>query len=129
MDGGGFAGGAFDLGIESNGLALRLIARAASLRSRLTRVPYGDQALFISRDYLQRIGSYREMPLMEDVDLMRRIKRDGGRIFIIPERVLTSGRRWAREGVLRCTLRNWTIMLLYLGGVSPRKLARWYPSG
>ena len=70
-------GGAFDLGIASEGLAFRIIEKAVTLRSRLTRIPYGDQAIFISRDLFQRIGGYREMPLMEDVDLMRRIKKGG----------------------------------------------------
>jgi rSAM/selenodomain-associated transferase 2 len=127
MEGGRFVGGAFDLGIGCEGLAFRIIEKAASLRSRLTRIPYGDQAIFIRRDYFHRIGGYREMSLMEDVDLMRRIKREGRAISIIPEKLRTSGRRWNREGVVRCTLRNWTIMLLYLIGVSPQKLARRYP--
>ncbi len=127
MEGGRFVGGAFDLGIASEGLAFRIIEKAATLRSRLTRIPYGDQAIFISRDLFQRIGGYREMPLMEDVDLMRRIKKGGHAIFIIPERLSTSGRRWNKEGMVRCCVRNWTIMLLYLMGVSPQKLAKFYP--
>jgi rSAM/selenodomain-associated transferase 2 len=127
MEGVRFVGGAFDLGIGSEGLAFRIIEKVATLRSRLTRVPYGDQAIFIKRDYFRRIGGYGEMPLMEDVDLMRRIKREGRAIFIIPEKVSTSGRRWNKEGVVRCTVRNRTIMLLYLGGVSPQRLARLYP--
>ncbi len=127
MEGGRFVGGAFDLGIASEGLAFRIIEKAVTLRSRLTRIPYGDQAIFISRDLFQRIGGYREMPLMEDVDLMRRIKKGGHAIFIIPERLSTSGRRWNKEGMVRCCVRNWTIMLLYLMGVSPQKLAKFYP--
>ncbi len=127
MEGGRFVGGAFDLGIGSEGLAFRIIENVASLRSRFTRIPYGDQAIFIMRDYFHRIGGYGEMPLMEDVDLMRRIKKEGRAIFIIPEKLSTSGRRWNREGVVRCTFRIWTIMLLYLAGVSPQKLARRYP--
>ncbi len=127
MEGGRFVGGAFDLGIGSEGCAFRIIERVASLRSRLTRIPYGDQAIFVRRDYFRRIGGYGEMDLMEDVDLMRRIKREGRAIFIIPEKVSTSGRRWHREGVVRCCVRNWTTMLLYLAGVSPQKLARRYP--
>ncbi len=126
MEGGRFVGGAFDLGIEGGGLAFRIIEKAASLRSRLTRIPYGDQAIFIRSDDFRRMGGYRELPLMEDVDLMRRIRRAGRAIFIIPEKLSTSGRRWSSEGVVRCTLRNRTIMLLYLMGVSTQKLARFY---
>jgi rSAM/selenodomain-associated transferase 2 len=119
-------GGAFDLAIDGQGFAFRLIERAASLRSRLTRIPYGDQAIFIRRDYFREIGGYRDIPLMEDVELMRRIKRRGDRICILPEPVLTSARRWQKEGVLHCTIRNWTIFTLYTLGVPPEKLARFY---
>lgn len=124
---GRFVGGAFDLAIEGKGLAFRLIESTASIRSRLTRIPYGDQAIFVRRDYFTEIGGYREIPLMEDVELMRRIKAGGGRICIIREKARTSARRWEREGVLLCTLRNWAIMILYLLGVPPERLTRWYP--
>jgi rSAM/selenodomain-associated transferase 2 len=119
-------GGAFDLAIDSGGFAFRLIERAASLRSRLTRIPYGDQAIFLRRGYFHEIGRYRDIPLMEDVDLMRRIRRRGDRICILSERVLTSARRWQKEGALYCTLRNWTIFALYTLGVSPERLVRFY---
>jgi rSAM/selenodomain-associated transferase 2 len=125
---GRFAGGAFDLGIDARGQIFRVIEWVASNRSRLTRMPYGDQAIFLRRDCFMRIGGYRDIPLMEDVDLMRRLKAGGDRIFIIREKVKTSARRWEREGVLRCTARNWAIMLLYLLGVRPGRLARWYAS-
>jgi rSAM/selenodomain-associated transferase 2 len=121
-----FAGGAFDLAIDAKGLIFRVIEAVASNRSRLTRIPYGDQAIFLRRDCFTRIGGYRDIPLMEDVDLMRRVKAGGDRICIIREKVKTSARRWEREGVLRCTMRNWTIMLFYLLGVPPERLARWY---
>jgi rSAM/selenodomain-associated transferase 2 len=123
---GRFAGGAFDLAIDARGLIFRVIEWVTSNRSRLTRIPYGDQAIFLGRDSFMRIGGYRDIPLMEDVDLMRRLKARGDRIFIIREKVKTSARRWEREGVLRCTARNWAIMLLYLLGVRPERLARWY---
>ncbi|HUJ68593.1 MAG TPA: TIGR04283 family arsenosugar biosynthesis glycosyltransferase [Syntrophorhabdales bacterium] len=127
MDG-RFVGGAFDLAIDGQGVLFRLIEKVASLRSRLTRIPYGDQAVFLQRDYFMRIGGYRDIPLMEDVDLMRRIKAAGGRICMIRKKVRTSARRWEREGILRCTLRNWTIVILYLLGVPPKRLVKWYPS-
>lgn len=120
--------GAFDLGISTAGLLYRIIEKVASLRSRLTGIPYGDQAIFVRRAYFSRLGGYKEVPIMEDVDLMRRIRKAGGGIGFIPEKVTTSARRWEKEGVVRCTCRNWTIMLLYLLGVSPERLARWYPS-
>jgi hypothetical protein len=105
-----------------------VIGTLSSFRSRLSRIPFGDQALFIRKEYFNRIGGYKEIPLMEDVELMRRIKRTGDKIWIIPERVMTSARRWEREGVIYCTFRNWTLQILYLLGVSPDKLARFYKS-
>ncbi|WP_099531989.1 TIGR04283 family arsenosugar biosynthesis glycosyltransferase [Limnothrix sp. PR1529] len=119
-------GGAFDLSIASSRWILRTIARVASVRSRLTRLPYGDQAIFIRRSAFGALGGYPEIPIMEDVALMRSIRRRGWRIRILPDRVLTSARRWEREGVWRCTLRNWTILLAYFAGVSPWTLLAWY---
>jgi hypothetical protein len=66
---------------------------------------------------------------MEDAELMRRIKKSGDRIWIFPERVMTSPRRWEKEGALYCTLRNWMLQVLYFLGVSPDKLATFYKSG
>lgn len=119
-------GGAFDLAIASSRWILRTIARVASIRSRLTRLPYGDQAIFIRRSAFLELGGYPEIPIMEDVALMRSVRRRGWRIRILPDRVLTSARRWEREGVWRCTLRNWTILLAYFAGISPWTLLAWY---
>jgi len=119
-------GGAFDLGIDAGGFAYRLIDRVASLRSRLTRLPYGDQALFIRRPYFIRLGGFTNIPIMEDVDLMQRIKREKGKIHIIRKRVSTSPRRWEKEGIVRGTLRNWFLITLYLFGMKPEKLTRYY---
>lgn len=121
------AAGAFDLGIDSPKGAYRLIEAMVYIRTRLTRIPYGDQAIFVDRRLFHRIGGYPEMPLMEDVALMQRIKRAGASTAIIPHRVFTSPRRWETEGVVRCTLRNWTLILLYLAGVAPERLVRFYP--
>lgn len=121
-----YVGGAFDLGIRSDNLILKVIAKCASLRSRLTRIPYGDQAIFIRKDYFNNIGGYKEIPLMEDVELMQRIKKRGDKIYILSDRVFTSPRRWEKEGIVYCTLRNWIIIILYLIGISPDKLARYY---
>ncbi len=118
--------GAFDLGIQSDKPIFRLIEDVASLRARITRMPYGDQAIFIRKDYFHAVGGFRDLPLMEDVELMRRIRKAGGRISIIPEKVKTSSRRWEKEGVLFCTLRNWALITLYFLGVPPEKLARFY---
>lgn len=122
---GGIAGGAFDLGIASERPGLAWIARAASWRSRLTRVPYGDQAPFVRRTVFEAIGGYPEIPIMEDVAFARKLKR-AGRIRFIARPVSTSARRWENEGVLFTTLRNWAIVTCFLAGVAPERLARWY---
>jgi hypothetical protein len=119
-------GGAFDLGIRSGKPSYRLIEKMVYFRTRLTKIPYGDQAIFIYRDVFSTIGGYKEIPIMEDIELMRRVKGMGYRIGIIPHPVQTSPRRWEKEGVAFCTLRNWTLATLFLLGVSPVKLARYY---
>ena len=122
-------GGAFDLGIDSDRIVFRVIAIVASIRSRLTRIPYGDQAIFIRRSCFERLGGFPEIPLMEDVALMREIKREGGRIHIVADRVRASTRRWDKEGILYTTLRNWVLLGAYLAGVSPEKLIKYYRMG
>jgi len=123
-----YVGGAFDLGIKSDKLIFKVIGTLSSLRSRLNRVPFGDQAIFIRKEYFRKMGGYKEIPLMEDVELLRRIKKSGDKIRIFYDRVMTSPRRWEKEGVIYCTLRNWTLQALYLLGVSPHKLIKFYKS-
>ncbi len=126
MEDGRYAGGAFDLGIMTDRKIFRVTECYVALRTRLTRIPFGDQAIFIRREYFEKIGGFKPVPIMEDVELMARIKKRGDRIAVIPEKVTTSARRWEREGVLFCTLRNWMLQLLYLLGVPPERLARFY---
>lgn len=121
-----YGAGAFDLAISSPRPIFRLIEKTASLRSRLTRIPYGDQALFFRKDYFEILGAFALIPLMEDVEIMRRIKKRGDRIVFIDQPATTSARRWEKEGVLFCTLRNWFLISLYLLGVSPERLSRLY---
>jgi len=118
--------GAFDLAIASHRPVFRLIEKTASRRSRLTRIPYGDQAFFFRRNYFGAIGGFADIAIMEDVEIMRRIKKRGDRIVFIDLPALTSARRWEKEGVLYCTLRNWMLVSLYLSGVSPKRLTDWY---
>jgi rSAM/selenodomain-associated transferase 2 len=119
-------GGAFDLGIDSHRILLRLTAWCASLKHRMTRVPYGDQAIFIRSDFFRDIGGYCEVPLFEDVELMRRIKKLKKKITIIRHRTRTSPRKWEKEGALYTILHNWTLQALYLLGASPEFLVKYY---
>ena len=121
-----FVGGAFDLGIQKHSWIFHIICLAASWKHRLTRVPYGDQAIFILRRYFENIGGYAGIPLMEDVELMKRVKRQGGRIIILPEAVATSARKWETDGIFYTIIRNWTIQTLYLFGMPAEKLVKYY---
>lgn len=118
--------GAFSLSIDSRDPFLRLVAWVANLRTSWTRVPYGDQAIFIRKDIFKKIGMFPDIPLMEDLELMSRVKKRGWRIKILPEKVLTSPRRWEQEGKLVCTLRNWALRVLYHCGVPAERLAAYY---
>lgn len=118
--------GAFDLNISGRGHAYRLIERVANLRSRLTRVPYGDQGLFMRRSTFQAMGGFREIPIMEDIEMGRRLRRMGGIAFMHPP-IRTSARRWQQEGVIRATMRNWSLIMAYtIFGISPERLAMHY---
>ena len=91
-------------------------------------MPYGDQAIFLPRAVFEKIGGFPELPMMEDFELMRRLKR-WGRIAIIPVPVLTSARRWLQKGAIETTLMNQIAIIAYLLGVSPERIKRWYGRG
>lgn len=126
MKTGQYAAGAFTLRFDSQRRIYRVIESAASWRCRLTRIPYGDQAIFIRRSYFEEIGGFKEIPIMEDIDLMRRIRRRGDRICISPAYVRTSARRWEKEGILYCAIRSWVLAALFALGVPPHRLIRYY---
>jgi len=118
--------GAFDLAIDSEKPAFRLIEKAASFRSRMTRIPYGDQTIFIRKRDFRDLGGFNNIPVMEDVEFMQRIKKRKGKICIIGRAVRTSPRRWEKEGIVYTTLRNWLLIALYFCGAKPEKLIRFY---
>ncbi|NLW81368.1 MAG: glycosyltransferase family 2 protein [Desulfovibrionales bacterium] len=120
------AGGAFRLGYAPSSPGLDFIAAAANLRSRLTRVPYGDQAIFVRRDIFEALGGFEGIPIMEDVDFMTRLRKAGHPVRILHTAVRTSARRQQREGIAWCTLRNLLLRLLYHLGAPPRTLASLY---
>lgn len=122
----GIRAGAFRLGIAAPGLWFRVAERLACWRNRLVHTPYGDQAQFFDTELFRAVGGYPDQPLMEDVEVMRRLRKAGVRIVILPGRVETSARRWFVEGPLRCTLRNLCLRLLYALGVPAHALSRWY---
>jgi rSAM/selenodomain-associated transferase 2 len=124
-----YVAGAFKLALDSDRWLFKLIARTASWRYHLTQLPYGDQAFFMPKDYFFRIGGFKEIPIMEDIDLMRRIKKRKEKVHISPSTsVTTSVRRWQQEGILYAVVRGWVLASLYCLGASPDKLAKYYRS-
>lgn len=121
-----YVGGAFRMRFDSDRPVYRFMSAFVTLRSRWNGLPYGDQSIFIRRDYFERSGGYREIPVMEDVELVGRIRRAGGRLKILDATVQTSRRRMEAEGVARRALLNWMMTILYRFGVSPEKLVRFY---
>lgn len=119
------AWGFFGLALTGKGVAFRVIERAISLRSSLSGIGTGDQAIFVRRDLWQQIGGYGDMPLMEDVELCTRLRRLR-RPLVVPERVLTSSRRWEDNGLLRTVLLMWFLRGSFFFGVNPAVLERWY---
>lgn len=121
------AGGAFDLEFGPQATpGQRWIARRANSRSRRTRVPYGDQAIFLRRTVFRSLGGFAPLPLMEDLAFMVRLRTAGYAIRILDAPVTTSPRRWQREGTALCTARNLLIRGLYHLGLPPAWLAPLY---
>ena len=118
--------GAFRLRIHPPKPSLDLIAFMANFRSRIMKVPYGDQAIFVRRPAYFKVGGFQDWPIMEDVDLVRRLNRAGG-FKLAQGFVQTSARRWQRENLVHTTLRNWSLIIRYCLRVSPHALARHYP--
>ena len=120
-------GGAFRFALDAEGRAYRWLERGVALRCRLFRLPYGDQALFARRASYERVGGFRPLPLMEDVDFVRRLRRAGPLAFP-PARAFTSARRFERRGAAATSLRNLGLLALYTAGCDPRRLVRFYPA-
>jgi rSAM/selenodomain-associated transferase 2 len=119
------AWGRFDLRIAGRHPLLAVVAHMINLRSRLTGIATGDQAIFVSRKAFEAVGGFAGLPLMEDIAISRRLKRLC-RPYCIGTPAVTSGRRWERNGVVRTILLMWRIRLSYYLGVEPALLAELY---
>lgn len=122
----GASWGRFDVHIDGRSPWLRVVAALMNLRSRLTGIATGDQAMFVRRDAFEAIGGFPDQPLMEDVELSRRLKRHTGRPACLRARVRTSGRRWDHHGVFRTVWLMWTLRWRYWRGTPADVLARAY---
>jgi rSAM/selenodomain-associated transferase 2 len=117
--------GGFRLAFAEPARKLRLAALMINLRTFVTRCPWGDQAQFIRRDRFLAAGGYREIAIMEDYDLAVRMRRSA-RTVVLPQRVVTSGRRFLEKGVLRTACINWRVIIGWRLGADPEELAKRY---
>lgn len=119
------AGGRFKVRLDNDGLAYRLVGAMINLRDGFTGGFTGDQAIFVRREVFERLGGYADIPLMEDLDFARRLKRSG-KVVRIPAKVMTSARRWEKDGLVKTIALMWYLRILYLLGVPPAKLKALY---
>jgi rSAM/selenodomain-associated transferase 2 len=117
--------GRFDVSIEGAHPLLSVVAWAMNVRSRITGIATGDQAIFVRRTAFAAAGGFPSIPLMEDIALCKQLKRRG-RPLCLRARVCTSGRRWEDNGVLATILVMWRLRLAFFFGADPKKLARQY---
>jgi rSAM/selenodomain-associated transferase 2 len=122
----GVAGGCFTMTVACRGPWYRWIDSVAGVRVRCAGLIYGDQGLFLRRELFAQLGGFPAYGLMEDVFFSRKL-RHHGRLMVAPRRIFVSPRRWQRTGIMRQTIRNWTLLGLAAGGVDPNRLAVWYP--
>ena len=118
-------GGRFDVCFDSPSAWGTMISRLMNWRSRWSGIITGDQALFVRRRTFERLGGFVEIPLMEDIEFSRRLKRMGS-MAAVSEKVVTSFRRWEQQGPLKTILLMWTLRFLYWAGISPSHLVRFY---
>ena len=119
-------GGCFRQRIDSEGIRYRMIERGNALRVRWLKWAYGDQGIFVRRSVFEDLGGFPELAFMEDLFFMKRLKRIG-RFELLAPKIHVSARRWEQRGILRQTVRNWTLITLAHCGVSPNRLAKLYP--
>ncbi|HVO88832.1 MAG TPA: TIGR04283 family arsenosugar biosynthesis glycosyltransferase, partial [Casimicrobiaceae bacterium] len=122
----GYRWGRFDVRIEGRSMLLPVVTRAMNLRSRLSGIATGDQAMFVERRLFDDAGGYAAIPLMEDIELSARLKRMAGAPARIASPVTTSGRRWDSNGALRTIVAMWRTRLDHWRGVPVETLARRY---
>jgi len=117
--------GRFDVRLSSSKYVYRLIERLMNLRSCLTSIATGDQAIFVEKNLFNRVGGFPEIALMEDVEISRQLKKTSKPVCL-KHKVITSSRRWETNGVVATVLLMWKLRLYYFFGVSPEKLSQLY---
>lgn len=126
-----FCGG-FRQRIDAHGVRYRLLERGNAARIRWAGTAYGDQGIFVSRHWFSSVGGFPEWPIMEDVELMRRLassrqRESGSPPILLPGPIQISPRRWEKNGIAQQTFRNWMMLTAWYCGASPEYLAKFYP--
>ncbi|MBT3392755.1 MAG: glycosyltransferase family 2 protein [Elusimicrobiaceae bacterium] len=119
-----YPAGAFEFGIENATTGLKIIEYLVNLRNLITNSPCGDQGFFMSIAFFNEIGGFKDIPLLEDLDIMKRIPRKSFKI--VNSKILTSARRWQKHGIIKTTAKNLQIRFLYLLDSPPEKLYKLY---
>ncbi len=117
--------GYFDVRLSGGRLLLRVVERLMNWRSAVTGIATGDQGLYVSRKLFERIGGFPDIALMEDIAISRRLKK-AGRPAVASQPLVTSSRRWEKNGILRTIVLMWKLRLYYFLGVDPGRLAHMY---
>ncbi|NOZ61363.1 MAG: glycosyltransferase family 2 protein [Calditrichaeota bacterium] len=118
-------GGAFEYSLDADGWFFRFAEFVSNHKNHVLQTFYGDMGIFVRRNVFQRMGGYKEIPLMEDMDFCTRLKKEG-KIAILPLRIRTSARRWIEEGIIKNLVRNWMLQIAWKLGASAESLAKWY---
>jgi rSAM/selenodomain-associated transferase 2 len=118
-------GGAFDLELDDERLPFSIIGRVASFRSRLLKTPYGDQGIFVRTALFNQLGGYSAIPIMEDVEFARRLRKAGKLVFL-DRPLVTSARKWRQHGIFRTTAAHWLVSIGFYLRLSPQRLLSLY---
>lgn len=118
-------GGAFEYNLNDPKLYFRVVEFLSNQKNHILKLFYGDMGIFVRRKIFFEMNGYAEIPLMEDMDFCKRLKKQG-RIVILPYRINTSARRWHEEGIFMNAVRNWLLQIAWAFGASPKTLSRFY---
>ena len=118
-------GGAFEYNLAEKGFLYRWTEINSNFKNRVFKLFCGDMGIFVRRDVFQQMRGYKEIPLMEDMDFCKRLKKMGN-VVVLPQRINTSARRWEEEGKMKNLIRNWLLQLGWTFGINSKILANWY---
>ena len=121
----GYIGGGFRQKIDGKRILYRMIEIAGNIRGKYLKVFYGDSGIFLARTDFEKIGGFPDLPILEEMEFSKSLRKLGKTTLIVPH-IHLSARRWEARGIIRTTLNNWLITLLYFLKVSPERLAKLY---